>query len=120
LYYVPIFYEILYVLILHYFSRPCDCSNEQKNKLKKKTEKDTTKKQLRWSKPMHTLLLKILADEIAKGNKPSRTFKPASFALVAKSISEKFEVESDHVENRLRTIKNMWTVIRVALDVIKI
>jgi len=46
---------------------------------------------------MHTLLLKILANEIAKGNKPSRTFKPASFALVAKSISEKFEVESDHV-----------------------
>jgi hypothetical protein len=108
---------------LHYFSRPSDCSNEQKNKLKKKkkkTEKDTTKKQLRWSKPMHTLLLKILADEIAKGNKPSRTFKHASFALVAKSISEKFEVESDHVENCLRTIKNMWTIIRVALDVIKI
>jgi len=69
---------------------------------------------------MHTLLLKILANEIAKGNKPSRTFKPASFALVAKSISEKFEVESDHVENHLRTIKNMWTIIRVALDVIKI
>jgi hypothetical protein len=58
---------------------------------------------------MHTLLLKILADEIAKGNKPSRTFKPASFALVAKSISEKFEVECvpDHVENCFRIIKNM-------------
>jgi hypothetical protein len=31
-------------------------------------EKDTTKKQFRWSKPMHILLLKILADEVAKGN----------------------------------------------------
>jgi hypothetical protein len=35
----------------------------------------------------------ILVDEAAKGNKPSNTFKLASFALVAKSISEKFGVE---------------------------
>jgi hypothetical protein len=42
---------------------------------------------------MHTLLLEILADEIAKGNKPSNTFKSASFALVAKSIIEKFGIE---------------------------
>jgi len=62
---------------------------------------------------MHTLLLEILADEAAKGNKPSNTFKPASFALVAKSISEKFGVECvpDHVDNRLRTIKSMWNII---------
>jgi len=79
----------------------------------KNKEKDTTNKQFRWSKPMHTLLLEILTDEAAKGNKPSNTFKPASFALVARSINEKFGVEcaSDHVENRLRTIKNMWTSI---------
>jgi hypothetical protein len=50
----------------------------------KNNDKDTTKKQFRWSKPMHTLLLEILADETAKGNKPSNTFKLASFALVAK------------------------------------
>jgi hypothetical protein len=76
-------------------------------------EKNVANKQFRWSKPMHTLLLEILADEAAKGNKPSNTFKPASFALVAKSISEKFGVECvpDHVDNRLRTIKSMWNII---------
>jgi hypothetical protein len=62
---------------------------------------------------MHTLLLAILTDETAKGSKPSNTFKPASFALVARSINEKFGVEcaSDQVENHLRTIINMWTNI---------
>ena len=53
-------------------------------------EKNVANKQFRWSKPMYTLLLEILADDAAKGNKPSNTFKPESFALVAKSISEKF------------------------------
>lgn len=76
-------------------------------------DKDMANKQFRWSKPMHTLLLEILADEAAKGNKPSNTFKPVSFALVAKSISEKFGVECvpDHVDNCLRTIKSMWNII---------
>lgn len=81
--------------------------------MSKSKEKDTTNKQFRWSKPMHNLLLEILADEAAKGNKPSNTFKPASFALVAKSIGEKFGVEClpEHVDNRLRTIKSMWNII---------
>jgi hypothetical protein len=76
-------------------------------------EKNDANKQFRWSKPMHTLLFEILVDEAAKGNKPSKTFKPVSFALVAKSISERFEVEcvSDHVDNCLRTIKSMWNII---------
>jgi hypothetical protein len=83
----------------------------------KNKEKDTTNKQIRWSKLMHTLLLEILADEVAKGNKPSNTFKPTSFTLVARSISEKFGVECvfDPVENRLQTIKNMWTIINTLL-----
>jgi hypothetical protein len=76
-------------------------------------EKNVANKQFRWSKPMHILLLEILVDEVAKGNKPSNTFKPASFALVTKSISEKFGVECvlDHVDNRLRTTKSMWNII---------
>jgi hypothetical protein len=76
-------------------------------------EKNVANKQFRWSKPKHTLLLEILADEAAKGNKLSNTFKPASFALVAKSISKKFKVECvpDHVESHLRTIMSMWNII---------
>jgi hypothetical protein len=62
---------------------------------------------------MHTLILEILADEAAKGNKPSNIFKPTSFALVAKSTSEKFGVECvpDHVDNSLQTINSMWNII---------
>ena len=52
---------------------------------------------------MHNLLLEILSNEATIGNKPSNTFKPTSFALVAKSISEKFGIEcvTDNVDNRL-------------------
>ncbi|XP_062173507.1 uncharacterized protein LOC133878966 [Alnus glutinosa] len=90
-----------------------DVGSQNQSAMGKNKEKDTKNKQFRWSKPMHTLLLEILANEAVKGNKPSNTFKPASFALVARSINEKFGVEcaSDHVENRLRTIRNMWTSI---------
>lgn len=51
---------------------------------------------------MPGLLLEILVDEATKGNKPSTTFKPGSFAWVAQAISEKFGVECvpNNVENR--------------------
>lgn len=80
---------------------------------KKQKEKESEGKNFRWSKPMHATLLEILAEEALKGNKPSNTFKPGSFAKVAKDISEKFVVEckTNHVENRLKTIKTMWTTI---------
>ena len=42
---------------------------------------------------MHETMLRILAQEAAKGNKPSRTFKAGSFALVAKEITAQFGVE---------------------------
>jgi hypothetical protein len=76
-------------------------------------DKGVANKQFRWSKFMHNLLLEILTDEDIKENKPSNTFKPVSFALVANSISEKFRVEcvTDYVDNRLRIIKNMWNII---------
>jgi hypothetical protein len=79
----------------------------------KSKEKNIANKQFRWSKSMHTLLLEILANEAAKGNKPSNTFKHMSFALVAKSICKKFEDEyvPDHVDNRLQTIKSMLNII---------
>jgi hypothetical protein len=66
-------------------------------------DKGVANKQFRWSKSIHNLLLEIFADEAIKGNKPSNTFKPMSFALVASSISEKFGVECiiDHVDNCL-------------------
>ena len=44
-------------------------------------------KQIRWLPPMHETMLRILAQEAAKGNKPSSTFKAGSFALVAKEIT---------------------------------
>jgi hypothetical protein len=46
----------------------CDCSNG------KSKETDTTDKQFRWSKLMHTLLLETIVYEATKGNKPSNTF----------------------------------------------
>ncbi|KAK9997616.1 hypothetical protein SO802_022302 [Lithocarpus litseifolius] len=44
-------------------------------------------KHFRWLLPMHTTMLTLLAEEVAKGNKPSNTFKAGSFAIVAKEIS---------------------------------
>lgn len=69
---------------------------------KKGSEKEGKGKNFRWSKPMQSLLLEILADEATKGNKPSNTFRPGSFARVAKEITKKYEVEcqSKHVVNR--------------------
>ncbi|XP_075645104.1 uncharacterized protein LOC142616103 [Castanea sativa] len=70
-------------------------------------------KQFRWLPPMHTTMLTILVEEATKGNKPSNTFKPSSFATVAKAITEQFGVEChpSYVENRMRTLRTMWTTI---------
>ncbi|KAL4644674.1 hypothetical protein ACB092_02G181400 [Castanea dentata] len=64
--------------------------------------------------PMHTTMLTVLSEEAAKGNKPSNTFKPGSFATVAKAISEHFGVEChpSYIENRMRTLRTMWTTIQ--------
>ncbi|KAH7864193.1 hypothetical protein Vadar_026877 [Vaccinium darrowii] len=80
---------------------------------KKGSEKEGKGKNLRWSKPMNSLLLEILADEATKGNKPSNTFRPVPFARFAKEITRKYEVEcqSKHVENRLKTIESTWKII---------
>ena len=42
---------------------------------------------------MHEMMLRILAEEAGKGNKPSSTFRAGSFALVAKEITAQFGVE---------------------------
>ena len=80
----------------------------------KNKEKEFKGSQFKWSNPMHSMLLDILKDEAKKGNKPSNTFKPLSFARVAKEISEKFEVacQPEYAENRLRTIKSTWKTIQ--------
>ncbi len=69
----------------------------------KNKEKEGKGSQFRWSTPMNVMLLNILEDEALKGNKPSNTFKPQSFARVAKKISKKFEVTClpEHASNRL-------------------
>ena len=63
---------------------------------------------------MHETMLRILVQEAAKGNKPSSTFKAGSFALVAKEITAQFGVEchSFYVENRMRTLRTMWSTIQ--------
>ncbi|XP_065619995.1 uncharacterized protein LOC112035440 [Quercus suber] len=82
--------------------------------MSKGKEKVGGTKQFRWLPPMHTTMLRLLAEEAAKGNKPSNTFKAGSFALVAKEISTQFGVEChpSYVENRLRTLRTMWTTIQ--------
>ena len=49
-----------------------------------KGKEKVSSKQFRWLLPMHETMLRILAQEVHKGNKPSSTFKAGSFALVAK------------------------------------
>nr|POE66951.1 hypothetical protein CFP56_72597 [Quercus suber] len=62
---------------------------------------------------MHEMMLRILAQEAAKGNKPSSTFKAGSFALVAKEISAQFGVEChpSYVDNLMQTLRTMWSTI---------
>ena len=72
-------------------------------------EKVSGTKQFRWLPLMHTTLLRLLAEEVAKGNKPSSTFKAGSFAFVAKEIFAQFGVEChpSYVENWLWTLRTM-------------
>nr|POE54812.1 hypothetical protein CFP56_55554 [Quercus suber] len=71
--------------------------------ISKGKEKMSSSKQFRWLLPMHEMMLRILAQEAAKGNKPSSTFKVGSFALVAKEITAQFGVEChpSYVDNRM-------------------
>ena len=77
-------------------------------------EKVSSSKQFRWLPPMHETMLKILAQEAAKGNKPSITFRAGSFACVAKEITTQFGIECQpsYVENRMRTLRTMWSTIQ--------
>ncbi|XP_030934304.1 TMV resistance protein N-like isoform X2 [Quercus lobata] len=80
---------------------------------KTKDEEESISEQFRWSKQMQCLIIEILANEATKGNKPSNTFMPGSFALAGQAISDKFGVECqpEHVENCLQTIKGIWRSI---------
>ena len=71
--------------------------------MSKGKEKVSNSKQFRWLSPMHSTMLRLLAQEAAKGNKQSSTFKAGSFALVAKEITAQFGVEChpSYVENRM-------------------
>ena len=82
--------------------------------MSKGKEKVGSTKQFRWLPPMHTTMLRLLAKEAAKGNKPSNTFKASSFALIAKEISAQFGVKChpSYVENQLRTLRTIWTTIQ--------
>nr|POE89251.1 hypothetical protein CFP56_72867 [Quercus suber] len=66
--------------------------------MSKEKEKVGGSKQFRWLPPMHTTLLRLLAEEAAKGNKPSNTFRAGSFAFVAKEISAQFGAHRKHAE----------------------
>nr|POF21661.1 hypothetical protein CFP56_26325 [Quercus suber] len=82
--------------------------------MSKGKEKVSSSKQFRWLSPLHETMLRILAQEAAKGNKPSSTFKVGSFALVAKEITTQFGVEChpSYVNNRMRTLRTMWSTIQ--------
>ena len=77
-------------------------------------EKVSNSKQFRWLLPMHKTMLKIFAQEAAKGNKSSSTFRVGSFVLVAKEITAQFGVEChpSYVKNRMRTLRTMWSTIQ--------
>ncbi|KAJ8436442.1 hypothetical protein Cgig2_030954 [Carnegiea gigantea] len=82
-----------------------------KGKMKEVSEDKKT--QFRWSKPISKELLKFLADEVKKGNRPNNTFKSSSFVAAADTISKKLNVKClpDHVDNHLRTVKTVWGII---------
>ena len=82
--------------------------------MSKGKEKVNSNKQFRWLPPMHSMMLRLLVQEAAKGNKPSSTFKTGSFALVAKEITAQFGVEChpSYVENRMRTLRTTWSTIQ--------
>ena len=63
---------------------------------------------------MHSTMLRLLAQEAAKGNKPSSTLKAGSFALVAKEITAQFGVEChlSYVENQMWILRTTWSTIQ--------
>ena len=63
---------------------------------------------------MHSTMLRLLAQEAAKGNKLSITFKGGSFALVVKEITAQFGVKChpSYIENRMQTLRTMWSTIQ--------
>ena len=61
-----------------------------------KGKEKVSSKLFRWLKPMHETMLRILAQEAHKGNKPSSTFKAGSFALVAKEITANLGSSATH------------------------
>uniref|UniRef100_A0A803MJL9 DDE Tnp4 domain-containing protein n=1 Tax=Chenopodium quinoa TaxID=63459 RepID=A0A803MJL9_CHEQI len=75
--------------------------------------KEEKKANFRWSKDMSKELLDFLAEEVKKGNRPNNTFRTSSFVTAAKIISEKFQTNctSEHVENRMKTVRNAWVAI---------
>ena len=82
--------------------------------MSKGKEKVNSNKQFRWLPPMHSMMLRLLVQEAAKGNKPSSTFKAGSFALVVKEITAQFWVKChpSYVGNRMRTLRIMWSTIQ--------
>ena len=71
-------------------------------------------KHFKWLPPIHTTMLRILVEEVVKGNKPSNTFKASSFALVAKEITAQFGVKChpSYIENRMQTLRTVWSTIQ--------
>ena len=82
--------------------------------MSKGKEKVSNSKQFRWLSPTHSTMLRLLAQEATKGNKPSSTFKAGSFALVVKEITAQFWVKChpSYVGNRMRTLRIMWSTIQ--------
>ena len=82
--------------------------------MSKGKDKVSSSKQFRWLPPMHEMMLRILTEEVGKGNKPSSTFRAGSLALVAKEITAQFGVEChpSYVDNRMRTLRTMWSTIQ--------
>ena len=82
--------------------------------MSKGKEKVSNSKQFKWLPSMHETMLRILALEAAKGNKPSNTFKAGSFVLVAKEITAQFGVECHpfYVENWMQTLRTIWSTIQ--------
>ena len=82
--------------------------------MSKGKEKVSNSKQFRWLPSMHETMLRILALEAAKGNKPSNTFKAGSFVLVAKEITAQFGVEChpSYVENWMQTLRTIWSTVQ--------
>jgi len=72
--------------VLYFF-----CYSMEKGKMIEISKDKNT--QFRWSKPMSKKLLKLLADEIKKGNRPNIFFKSSSFTAAANTISKNFDVK---------------------------